>query len=105
LFKTTKPTVSAVDVTKTESTTIFLENYPNPFKASSVISWQSPVGCRQTLKVYDIFGKEIATLVDEYKPAGKHEAEFNGNSLPEGLYLYQLKAGNYIYSKKMVVLK
>jgi len=49
------------------------QNYPNPFNPSTVISWQSPVGSQQTLKIYDILGNEVATLVDEYKPAGRYE--------------------------------
>ena len=52
-------------------------NYPNPFNPSTLISWQSPVGSWQTLKVYDVLGNEVATLVDEYKPAGTYEVEFS----------------------------
>jgi hypothetical protein len=50
-----------------------LQNYPNPFNPSTYISWQSPVSSHQTIKVFDILGNEIATLVDEYKPAGRYE--------------------------------
>jgi hypothetical protein len=81
------------------------QNYPNPFNPSTKISWQSPVGSWQTLKVYDVLGNEVATLVDEYKSAGSYEVEFNAENLPSGVYFYQLRAMNYIEIKKMILLK
>jgi hypothetical protein len=88
------------------------QNFPNPFNPSTKISWQTPVGSWQTLKVYDVLGNEIATLVDEYKPAGRYEIELNSHSglsgikdLPSGVYFYQLKAGEFINTKKMILLK
>jgi hypothetical protein len=81
------------------------QNYPNPFNPSTKISWQLPVGSQITLKVYDILGREVATLVNEYKPSGKYETEFNAAALPSGVYFYQLKAGEYLNTKKMILLK
>ena len=85
------------------------QNYPNPFNPSTKISWQTPVSSWQTLKVYDVLGNEITTLVNEHKPAGSYEVEFSatgeGNNLPSGVYFYQLKAGDYINTKKMILLK
>ena len=86
------------------------QNYPNPFNPGTIINWQSPVNGRQILKVYDILGNEIGTLVDEYKEAGNYEIEFNINdifsrSLPSGVYIYQLRAGEYSATKKMILLK
>ncbi len=85
------------------------QNYPNPFNPSTTISWQSPVGSHQTIKVFDILGNEIATLVDEYKPAGRYEVEFlaalGSRSLASGIYFYQLKSGEFIQTKKMIYLK
>ncbi|MFN3873649.1 MAG: SBBP repeat-containing protein [Ignavibacterium sp.] len=104
------------------------QNYPNPFNPSTRISWQSPVGSWQTLKIYDVLGNEIATLVDEYKPAGSYEVEFSvaqvsGPELASGIYFYQLlvsafqskdgKAGDlstgsgqiFIQTKKMILLR
>jgi hypothetical protein len=81
------------------------QNYPNPFNPSTKISWQSPLGSWQTLKVFDVLGNEVATLVDEYKPARRYEVEFNAAALPSGVYFYQLKAGNYIETKKMILIK
>ncbi|MFN3871558.1 MAG: choice-of-anchor V domain-containing protein [Ignavibacterium sp.] len=90
---------------------ILYQNYPNPFNPSTKISWQSPVSSHQTLKVFDALGNEVATLVDEYKPAGKYEVEFSdvetahALSLPSGVYIYQLKAGEFTSSKKMIMIK
>ena len=89
------------------------QNYPNPFNPSTVISYRLPVIGFVTLMVYDILGNEIATLVNEEKPAGEYEVEFNAASLPSrsglaltsGIYFYQLKAGEFIETKKMMLLK
>ena len=85
------------------------QNYPNPFNPSTKISWQVPVGGWQTLKIYDVLGNEVATLVDEYKPAGKYEVEFSPASSikypASGVYFYQLKAGEYIETRKMILVK
>jgi len=81
------------------------QNFPNPFNPSTKISWQLPVGSQQTLKVFDVLGNEIATLVDEYKPAGRYEVEFNAANLPSGVYFYQLRAGEFTAVKKMLLLK
>ena len=87
------------------------QNYPNPFNPSTKISWQTPVAGFQSLKVYDILGNEVATLVNDYMPAGKYEITFNASEnknhslLPSGFYIYQLKVGNYIQTRKMVLLK
>ena len=81
------------------------QNYPNPFNPTTSI--QYAIGSRQfiTLKVYDVLGNEIATLVNEEKPTGEYEFEFDGTGLPSGIYFYQLKCGNFIETKKMILLK
>jgi photosystem II stability/assembly factor-like uncharacterized protein len=81
------------------------QNYPNPFNPSTVIGYQLPVGGDVTLKVFDLLGREVATLVDENKPAGSYEINFESSSLSSGIYFYRLKAGNKIQSKKMILLK
>jgi len=82
------------------------QNYPNPFNPSTKISWQSPVGSHQTLKVFDVLGREIETIVDGYYEAGPHSTLYIANSsLPSGVYFYQLKAGDFIQTKKMIYLK
>jgi hypothetical protein len=81
------------------------QNYPNPFNPSTKISWQSPVGSWQTLKIYDMLGNEVATLVDEYKTAGAYEIEWDASEFPSGVYFYQLKSIEYVDTKKMILLK
>ena len=86
------------------------QNYPNPFNPSTKISWQSAVGSWQTLKVYDVLGNEVATLVNEYRPAGKYEIEFivgqdSNPDIASGVYFYQLKSGNLVQTRKMVLIK
>jgi len=81
------------------------QNYPNPFNPSTKIRWQSPIGSWQTLKIYDVLGNEVATLVDEYKQAGSYEIEFNAVNLPSGVYFYQMRVGDYIQTKKMILLR
>ena len=81
------------------------DNYPNPFNPTTKISWQSPVNGQQTLKVYDVLGREVATLVDEYREAGSYEVEFDATNLPSGMYIYRLQSGNYSDVKKMILSK
>ena len=82
-----------------------LQNYPNPFNPSTRISWQVPVGSNQTLKIYDVLGNEVATLVDEYKIAGTYEVEWNASGLPSGFYFYQLITEGFVETKKMILIK
>lgn len=85
------------------------QNYPNPFNPSTDISYQIPISGRVSLKVYDILGKEIATLVDEYKEAGRYKVEFQSTAgswqLANGVYLYKLQSGDYVEVKKMIIAK
>jgi hypothetical protein len=87
------------------------QNYPNPFNPSTRINWQLPVGSWVTLKVYDMLGREVTTLVDEFKEAGYHDVEFRipNSELASGVYFYQLKAesadGVFIQTKKFVLIK
>lgn len=84
---------------------ILNQNYPNPFNPNTRISWQSPAGSWQTLKVYDLLGREVATLVDEYKPSGSYEVEFDASDLSGGVYFYKLQAEGYSQTKKLLLLK
>ena len=81
------------------------QNYPNPFNPSTKI--QYAISSRQlvTLKIYDLLGREIATLVNEEKPIGTYEVTWNAANLPSGVYFYQLKAGSYTATKKLLLLK
>jgi len=81
------------------------QNYPNPFNPVSKIKYDIPKISFVTIKVYDVLGSEIATLVNEEKPAGSYEVDFNAIGLPSGVYFYHLKAGQFIETKKMVLMK
>ena len=81
------------------------QNYPNPFNPSTNIQYAISSMQFVTLKVYDILGREVATLFNEEKPAGIYDVEFNGTQLSSGTYFYQLKAGSFIETKKMTLLK
>jgi len=81
------------------------QNYPNPFNSTTIINYQIPELSFVTLKVYDVLGKEVARLVNEEKPAGGYSIDFNASNFPSGIYFYQLKAGNFIQTRKMILLR
>jgi len=81
------------------------QNYPNPFNPTTTIQYQLPQDARVTLKVYDILGSEVTTLVNEEQEAGYKEVQFNGNGIASGMYVYRLQAGEYVSIKKMMFLK
>jgi glycosidase len=89
-----------------ELNSFYLEqNYPNPFNPTTKISWQSPVSSWQTLKVYDVLGNEVTTLIDKEMEAGYHSVEFDASKLPSGVYFYRLKTEHFINTKMMLLLK
>jgi hypothetical protein len=87
------------------------QNYPNPFNPSTKIRWHLPENSFVTLKVYDINGEEIATLINEFRNAGIHETVFDANDLSKGytltsgVYFYRLVSENFVDTKKFVLLK
>ncbi|MGA8265322.1 MAG: T9SS type A sorting domain-containing protein, partial [Ignavibacteriaceae bacterium] len=81
------------------------QNYPNPFNPSTIIKYQIPNAGRVTIKIYDLLGREIKTLVDEYQQSGAYETSFNASNLASGIYFYQIKANNFIATKKMLLIK
>jgi len=95
-----------VEVEIKSVTTFNLEqNYPNPFNPGTIINWQSPISGHQTLKVYDVLGNEVATLVDEYREAGSYQYEFNARDLSSGIYFYKLQIGDFVQTKKMILMQ
>jgi hypothetical protein len=108
-------TTEQIPVLVTDTITLPLDyaleqNYPNPFNPSTVIRFQIPGQARNdnvlvTLKVYDVLGREVTTLVNEEKEAGRYEVEFNAASLPSGIYFYRMEAGTFVDVKKMIVIK
>jgi photosystem II stability/assembly factor-like uncharacterized protein len=105
LFKSIHSTTNVESTNYLPKDFLLNQNYPNPFNPST--SMQYTIGSRQfvTLKVFDLLGREVAILVNEEKPAGEYEVEFNGVNLPSGIYFYQLNAEQYSETKKMVLLK
>jgi hypothetical protein len=88
------------------------QNYPNPFNPNTKIKYTIPnvslsgvEGSRVQLKVYDVLGNEVATLVNESKPAGSYEVEFNASNLSSGVYFYKLQSGSFVETRKMILLK
>ena len=89
----------------TVSTIHLAQNYPNPFNPATIINYQLGNDGFVSLKVFNSLGEEVAEVIDEYQSAGSYRITFNGNDLPSGMYVYQLKSGNYSESKKMMLLK
>ncbi len=81
------------------------QNYPNPFNPSTVINYELPASSHVTLKIYDVLGRVIATLVNGQEPAGSHSVTMNGSGLPSGVYFYHMQAGTYSATKKLLLLK
>lgn len=82
-----------------------LQNYPNPFNPTTTISFDLPQAGFVDLRVYNLLGEEVATLFDEERPAGTHIARFDATALPSGIYIYRLKAGGAVLSRKMILLR
>ncbi|OQY74189.1 MAG: hypothetical protein B6D44_05100 [Ignavibacteriales bacterium UTCHB2] len=81
------------------------QNYPNPFNPATTIRFQLPEGGNTTLKIYDILGKEVTTLVNDYKTAGTHQVTFNATQLSSGIYFYTLQSGGNYITKQMMLIK
>jgi hypothetical protein len=81
------------------------QNYPNPFNPKTVISYELPVMSRVTLKVFDLLGREVATLVDGVSPAGSYSRQWNAAHMASGVYLYELRTGSSVITKKMILIK
>lgn len=102
--------VTSIEDTKLAPSEFYLgQNYPNPFNPTTKIRFSIPnveTGLALTvLKVYDVLGNEVATLVDEYKAAGNYEVDFNAEQLSSGIYFYKLTAGEFVAAKKMTLIK
>ena len=81
------------------------QNYPNPFNPYTTINYSIPIDHKVTIKVFDILGKEIKTLINEMKAAGKHQISFDASKLASGVYIYIIQTENYLASKKMILMK
>ena len=81
------------------------QNYPNPFNPTTTISYSIPARAFVSLQVFDVLGKRIATLVDEYREAGTYAVHFDASNLPSGMYFYRLQAGNFTQTRKLLLMK
>ena len=81
------------------------QNYPNPFNQSTLIQYSVPKTGFVQIKVFNVIGKYITTLVNEEKQSGTYQVEFNGNNLSSGIYFYRMQADNYLQTKKFLLLK
>ncbi|MCJ7554712.1 MAG: T9SS type A sorting domain-containing protein, partial [Ignavibacteriaceae bacterium] len=81
------------------------QNYPNPFNPSTTINFALPQTSNVVLKVYDVLGREVATLLNGEKAAGNYEVNFDASQFASGMYIYTLQAGNFSTSKKMMLMK
>ena len=84
---------------------LVMQNYPNPFNPSTRINYSIPQSENVTLIIFNVLGRQITTLVNQEKPAGNYTVEFNGSNLPSGVYFYQIQAGSFMETKKMLLLK
>jgi hypothetical protein len=99
------PISMATHSTPDETALCLFQNYPNPFNPSTTIKYSIQTSEYVTLKVYDVLGNEVATLANEEKPAGSYEVKFDASHLSSGIYFYELKAGSFIETRKMLLLK
>jgi photosystem II stability/assembly factor-like uncharacterized protein len=109
ILKTTTNGVSGVNenlhIEDNPSTLLLMQNFPNPFNPVTMIEYSIPQRGLVTIKVYDILGKELSTLVHEEKLPGVYHTEFSGSKLSGGVYFYQLQSGNTVINNKMILMK
>ncbi|HRI46342.1 MAG TPA: YCF48-related protein [Ignavibacteriaceae bacterium] len=106
IYKTTDGgAVTSVKLEEVPTEYALYQNYPNPFNPITAITYQIPKEGLVTLKIYDILGKEVTTLLNEEKQVGKYLIEFNASKLSSGVYLYELRSGEFKLSKKLMLMK
>ena len=84
---------------------MILQNYPNPFNLSTVIKYELPTQSRVTIDIYDILGRKVTTLRNDVQPAGYYQMRSNAQNLSSGMYFYKIQAGDFVETKKMILLK
>jgi hypothetical protein len=106
IHKFTATALTGVKRSKTIPRSVQLwQNYPNPFNPTTVISYNVPDRAFISLKVYNVLGQQVATLVNETRPSGTYSAKFDGTNFPSGVYFYQLKTGTFMQTKKFVLIR
>jgi hypothetical protein len=84
---------------------VLSQNYPNPFNPTTKIHYELAMSAHVSLKIFDLLGRDVSTLVDEEKPSGSYNFDFNAANLSSGLYFYRLSAGDFVQIRKMAVIK
>ena len=84
---------------------LLAQNYPNPFNPSTTIKYELPKSSIVRLSVFDMLGREVAMLVNERRESGVYEVKFDGSGLASGVYLYRVKAGDFVQSRKLLLLR
>jgi hypothetical protein len=105
LYRTTDIGTRVDEKNRVPSSFTLFQNYPNPFNPTTVINYQLSMNSEVTLKVYDVLGRLVNTLIGERQTAGAHSVTFNASSLSSGVYFYRLVAGSYVETKKMILIK
>lgn len=105
IYKSDSTTNVIQEISEIPENFLLYQNYPNPFNPTTIISWTSPKDGFVTLKVYDVLGREVATLVNEYKSAGEHTIDFNAKELSSGVYIYRIQIGDYIQARSLILQK
>ncbi len=100
-------TTSDIEISEIKIPKLFSieQNYPNPFNPVTKFRFSIPVSTRVTLSVYNQLGQKVASVIDEEKPAGNYDIDWNASSIASGVYIYEIKAGNFIASKKLIIMK
>ena len=99
--------MTSIDYTSMDLPTQFAlgQNYPNPFNPSTVISYELPTSSEVKLEVYDMLGRKIKTIVSQRQNAGAYSVTFNATTLSSGFYFYRLTAGDFVNTRKMILIK
>ena len=105
LFGIGASVITGVKDNRNTMTYHLFQNYPNPFNPSTTIKYQIPKESNVTIKIYDVLGREVSTLLNTEQKVGEHEVEWNANGFASGIYFYQIKAKNFIDTKKMLLIK
>ncbi len=100
----TQTAIDELNILAPENISLF-QNYPNPFNASTVIKYELPKQSQVTIEIYDILGRKVTTLIDKQQPAGYHQAIWHADDFASGMYFYKLQAGDFIETKKMILMK
>jgi len=106
VFRSIQSTTDVLDPNENTPLSYFLkQNFPNPFNSTSVIKYSIPKSSQVSLKIFNTLGQELETLVNEEKPIGTYELNWNAANLPSGVYFYRLQAGSFVQTRKMILLK